>query len=115
MQNFNWDKRRHTPEGSVQRGEDKLNVDELVPRFERQAIRDLDSGNAWFEIVRNITNRISGLVDDTEKERAAEDVVGTPTAQDYLKSEKGLADKKSQVAYVIALAKEIRKRKEKSN
>lgn len=98
-----------TPAGALERKEQDMSPDELVGRFEKVAIRDLDIGNAWSELSRDIEGALSELTEGPNRTGAAERIV--ERHQSWLKDEKGLDDTASQVAYILAIAKEIKHRK----
>lgn len=114
MKNFNWGSMDRTPAGALEKSEAALPIAELVQRFERQTIRDLEEGDAWVELVRDITARLPELENEDGR---AEDVAAeiARTHRKNLEETKGLSDEKSQIAYIISLSRAIRQRRNQSN
>lgn len=105
--NFNWGRMNSTPAGAMERKEEGTPMEELVPKFERQAIRDLDVGNAWAELTQDIEGSLDEIVDGNVE--AARRLV--ERHKEWLIKEKSLTDEHEQIAYIIAIAKEIKRRK----
>ena len=97
----------------LERQEDNLPLETLVARFEKQAVHDLDKINKEVEFIHEITSRLRDFIEENGAEHAADEIAGH--FQDMLKNEKVLDDRQQQIAYIIALAKEIRHRQKESN
>jgi len=111
---FNWGKMQSTPEGALARTEAKLSVRELVAKFEKQTSRDLEVGDIWNELVREITGNLSEITrDDEGAESAAEKIV--ERYERFLRYEKSLEDRKEQIAYIISVGNSIEKKRKSGN
>lgn len=110
---FNWNKMQSTPAGSLERKQAAMPVLELADLFEKQAVRDLDLGEKWGGLVRDITIDIDRLTDDTQAESAAFEIVRRH--REYLSDEKNLDDEKEAAGYVISVAREIKRRRPKTH
>jgi len=103
-----------TPQRALERSEAALSMEELVSRFDKQTIRDLEEGDAWAELVRDIAARLPELEqEDGRAEDIAADIARKHSKN--LEENKGLSGEKEQIAYIISLARAIRQRKEGSN
>lgn len=105
---------KNGPAGSFERKEEReLPFDVLISKFARQAVGDLDRLNWETEFVNEITRHVEDLVGGKGAETVAEEIARHHDTM--LKHEKGIDDRSSQVAYILALALEIQNRRNKAH
>ncbi len=110
-----WEKMKHgTPQSALEKSEGNLTIRALVAKFEKQTNRDLEVGDIWNELVRDIKGNLSEILrDDEGAESKAEEIAGR--YKRFLEFEKNLEDKKEQIAYIISVGNSIEKKRKSGN
>jgi|GEM_PF-2954739 len=112
MKGFNWEKMGHTPEGQLIKSERGKSHQELIEAFAKQAGSDLDKHDRYEDLKRDIEKRHSEIApEDEQSENVAHEIIRKH--ERTLREDKGLEDADEQLAYIVALVREIQRRKDK--
>lgn len=103
------------PETSREKRESKSTIPELVELFADQARLDIERGRVGAELMSEVRKKLANLAhgNEREQEHDARNVVQTHVRT--LVDDIGLENVNQQIAYVIALAREIAKDKKQSH